>query len=109
IRRKSKKLNPFLALLRRLTITNAPGLQSFRRTSFEANRLLNAFLHCNWQLAIENCHFSRGVLDQLVERLNGIEEVRGSTPLGSKIFQEILESIVAGFEQMPVVGVRQIG
>ena len=61
------------------------------------------------QLAIENCHFSRGVLAQLVERLNGIEEVRGSNPLGSKIFQEILESIVAGFEQMPVVGVRQIG
>ena len=26
---------------------------------------------------------SNGVLAQLVERLNGIEEVRGSTPLGS--------------------------
>ena len=30
--------------------------------------------------------FSRGVLAQLVERLNGIEEVRGSNPLGSRIF-----------------------
>ena len=28
----------------------------------------------------------RGVLAQLVERLNGIEEVRGSNPLGSRIF-----------------------
>lgn len=27
-----------------------------------------------------------GVLAQLVERLNGIEKVRGSTPLGSTIF-----------------------
>jgi hypothetical protein len=27
--------------------------------------------------------FSSGVLAQLVERLNGIEEVRGSNPLGS--------------------------
>ena len=29
---------------------------------------------------------SRGVLAQLVERLNGIEEVRGSNPLGSIFF-----------------------
>jgi hypothetical protein len=28
---------------------------------------------------------SNGVLAQLVERLNGIEEVRGSSPLGSRI------------------------
>jgi hypothetical protein len=27
----------------------------------------------------------QGVLAQLVERLNGIEEVRGSNPLGSKV------------------------
>ena len=27
----------------------------------------------------------RGVLAQLVERLNGIEEVRGSNPLGSRL------------------------
>ncbi len=27
----------------------------------------------------------RGVLAQLVERLNGIEEVRGSNPLGSSV------------------------
>jgi hypothetical protein len=30
-----------------------------------------------------------GVLAQLVERLNGIEEVRGSNPLGSTIRREI--------------------
>jgi hypothetical protein len=28
---------------------------------------------------------SNGVLAQLVERLNGIEEVRGSNPLGSRL------------------------
>src|SRR6266516_239294 len=42
------------------------------------------FLHCNSQLEIGNWHFSHGVLAQLVERLNGIEEVRGSNPLGSR-------------------------
>ena len=31
----------------------------------------------------------RGVLAQLVERLNGIEEVRGSNPLGSNSFSII--------------------
>ena len=60
-------------------------------------------------LAVGNWHFLRGVLAQLVERLNGIEEVTGSNPVGSKIFQEILESSLVGFEQMPVVRVRQIG
>ncbi len=34
----------------------------------------------NWKLAN-----LRGVLAQLVERLNGIEEVRGSNPLGSSL------------------------
>jgi hypothetical protein len=34
--------------------------------------MLNAFLHCNWQLAIRNWHFLDGVLAQLVERLNEI-------------------------------------
>jgi hypothetical protein len=33
---------------------------------------------------MENPKFLNGVLAQLVERLNGIEEVRGSNPLGSK-------------------------
>ncbi len=33
-----------------------------------------------------------GVLAQLVERLNGIEEVRGSNPLGSTIFRVYAES-----------------
>ena len=31
------------------------------------------------------CSPSKGVLAQLVERLNGIEEVRGSNPLGSRL------------------------
>ena len=34
---------------------------------------------------VENRDSFRGVLAQLVERLNGIEEVRGSNPLGSRI------------------------
>ena len=35
--------------------------------------------------ALENQKFFCGVLAQLVERLNGIEEVRGSIPLGSSL------------------------
>ena len=42
------------------------------------------FASCNRQSKIYNLRFFRGVLAQLVERLNGIEEVRGSNPLGSK-------------------------
>ena len=38
---------------------------------------------CNLRLKIYNLKFVYGVLAQLVERLNGIEEVRGSNPLGS--------------------------
>ena len=43
------------------------------------------------QVAIRNLKFTisdpfAGVLAQLVERLNGIEEVRGSNPLGSTPF-----------------------
>ena len=38
---------------------------------------------CNLQSEIYNLQFSRGVLAQLVERLNGIEEVTGSNPVGS--------------------------
>jgi hypothetical protein len=40
------------------------------------------------RVAIRNREFTikaLGVLAQLVERLNGIEEVRGSNPLGSKL------------------------
>ena len=37
----------------------------------------------NRQSEIYNLQFSRGVLAQLVERLNGIEEVTGSNPVGS--------------------------
>src|SRR5438876_2471572 len=42
------------------------------------------FASCNRQSKIYNLRFFYGVLAQLVERLNGIEEVRGSTPLGSR-------------------------
>ena len=38
---------------------------------------------CNPKSEIYNLQFFTGVLAQLVERLNGIEEVRGSNPLGS--------------------------
>jgi hypothetical protein len=34
-------------------------------------------------------HRQNGVLAQLVERLNGIEEVTGSNPVGSIIFRQI--------------------
>ena len=43
------------------------------------------FASCNRQSKIYNLRFFRGVLAQLVERLNGIEEVRGSNPLGSSL------------------------
>ena len=38
---------------------------------------------CNQRSEIYNQRFFCGVLAQLVERLNGIQEVRGSNPLGS--------------------------
>jgi hypothetical protein len=41
---------------------------------------------CNPQSEIYNLDSLAGVLAQLVERLNGIEEVRGSNPLGSTSF-----------------------
>jgi hypothetical protein len=40
---------------------------------------------CNRQSKIYNLKFFRGVLAQLVERLNGIEEVTGSNPVGSSL------------------------
>ena len=43
-------------------------------------------LVANCQSKIYNLQFSRGVLAQLVERLNGIEEVTGSNPVGSTPF-----------------------
>ncbi len=39
---------------------------------------------CNQQSKIYSLKFRFGVLAQLVERLNGIEEVTGSNPVGSK-------------------------
>jgi hypothetical protein len=37
------------------------------------------------KLRYDSRSLSNGVLAQLVERLNGIEEVRGSNPLGSRL------------------------
>ena len=51
------------------------------------------FASCNRQSKIYNLKFFDGVLAQLVERLNGIEEVRGSNPLGSTISTEIVERL----------------
>jgi hypothetical protein len=65
------------------------------------------FSDCNWQLAIRNWHFLDGVLAQLVERLNGIEEVRGSNPLGSKIFLKVW-AWRCQVRIMPIVGVGRI-
>ena len=44
------------------------------------------------QSPIDNHQFFYGVLAQLVERLNGIEEVRGSNPLGSSLPGSELEN-----------------
>lgn len=41
---------------------------------------------CNLQSETYNLRFFSGVLAQLVERLNGIEEVTGSNPVGSTAF-----------------------
>ena len=41
---------------------------------------------CNLQSRTYNLKFFAGVLAQLVERLNGIEEVTGSNPVGSTVF-----------------------
>ena len=41
---------------------------------------------CNSQSKIYNLTVFSGVLAQLVERLNGIEEVTGSNPVGSTSF-----------------------
>jgi hypothetical protein len=65
-------LNPLEALERRCNGSESPNRPPFVRL---ANR----------PSAIHNHKFFRGVLAQLVERLNGIEEVRGSNPLGSSL------------------------
>src|SRR5437762_14064611 len=58
-----------------------------------AQRFRSLFASCNRQSKIYNLRFFRGVLAQLVERLNGIEEVRGSNPLGSSLrWQALAES-----------------
>ncbi len=44
---------------------------------------------CNLRSETYNLQFFTGVLAQLVERLNGIEEVTGSNPVGSISFLHI--------------------
>ena len=49
---------------------------------------------CNLQSETYNPRFCNGVLAQLVERLNGIEEVTGSNPVGSIFFFAYRRSVV---------------
>src|SRR5213082_4073563 len=58
-----------------------------------AQRFRSLFASCNRQSKIYNLRFFRGVLAQLVERLNGIEEVTGSNPVGSRISTENLAAL----------------
>src|SRR4030095_2262707 len=55
----------------------------------ESEDLPSSLGSCNRQSKIYNLKFFHGVLAQLVERLNGIEEVTGSNPVGSIIFRQI--------------------
>ena len=65
--------------------------------SITARRLIRLLiLFANRRLTIENRQ-SHGVLAQLVERLNGIEEVRGSNPLGSNPFWQTIQAIALNF------------
>ena len=50
---------------------------------------MELIIHCKWRRGARKSKFFGGVLAQLVERLNGIEEVRGSIPLGSKYSQPL--------------------
>ena len=49
---------------------------------------------CNLWSETYNLQFFIGVLAQLVERLNGIEEVTGSNPVGSILFFAYRRSVV---------------
>src|SRR5438094_10641873 len=51
------------------------------------------FASCNRHSKIYNLRFFRGVLAQLVERLNSIAEVTGSNPVGSRISTENLAAL----------------
>ena len=64
---------------------SAIGLSPDDPTTAPEMRAISPIPGCNRQSEIYNLHWY-GVLAQLVERLNGIEEVRGSNPLGSSPF-----------------------
>jgi predicted neutral ceramidase superfamily lipid hydrolase len=51
-----------------------------------------AGLGCNLRQEIYNLESLAGVLAQLVERLNGIEEVTGSNPVGSSLSVLLISS-----------------
>jgi hypothetical protein len=69
-------LDSFIWALRAFNIANIWQLQT----------LAEPVASCNRQSKIYNLNSSAGVLAQLVERLNGIEEVTGSNPVGSIYF-----------------------
>jgi hypothetical protein len=63
------------------------------------NRLRNKSTFFLQKVRYDFRSLSKGVLAQLVERLNGIEEVRGSNPLGSK-----LRLLALGSERLRLAG-----
>ena len=75
-------LDSFINFLCPLNITNVLLLQASTVTASKLFRPSS----CNPQSEIYNLKFFTGVLAQLVERLNGIEEVTGSNPVGSIFF-----------------------
>ena len=52
---------------------------------------------CNPRSEIYNLRSFAGVLAQLVERLNGIEEVTGSNPVGSTTFSRVKSNRATDF------------
>src|SRR4030095_4871052 len=74
-------LDNFINFLCLLNITNILLLQVSTETASKLFRPCS----CNPRFEIYNLRFFAGVLAQLVERLNGIQEVTGSNPVGSTI------------------------
>ncbi len=93
IRQKVKNLDCFIKCSAQFNSTNVSLLQTFVFNLLKPNRfrdwmprLFIAKIHlagCNPRSEIYNLRSFAGVLAQLVERLNGIEEVTGSNPVGS--------------------------
>jgi hypothetical protein len=74
---------------RRVVRPHRPGVR-FRSQPISGTTYTRGFLSgCNSQSEIYNLRSFAGVLAQLVERLNGIEEVTGSNPVGSTTFSRV--------------------